>query len=301
MKIVLAELPFKGGRAERGEGTPNLGILYLVSALRRDVAGLEIHYLEGRHDLESHVAEVGRISPDLYGLSFVSPYDVLAYRTITAVKNKYPSLPIICGGPHPTADPESVFGHTPADICCLGEGEETIVELVKNYMTGGDLSTVAGIAYRDNGQVRRTPLRPVVQNLDDLPHPAWDIIDFSRYIGQPTYKGTPSTSITASRGCPFNCTFCSNPIWKLQKPWVRLRSPQNITEEVEYLYQRGIREIYIESDELNPNLEWCIAVFKALKDLGHSDLYFQCNLRARPIAEELAVALSEANCWLAHV
>jgi radical SAM superfamily enzyme YgiQ (UPF0313 family) len=137
--------------------------------------------------------------------------------------------------------------------------------------------------------------------LDEIPFPAWDLIDFREYIGRRKYRGFPSTSIQASRGCPYDCTFCSNPVWKLQKPWVRKRSPANIAEEVEQLYRRGIREVYLQSDEMNPDLKWCIAVFDALADLGHKDLYFQCNLKARPVTEELAEAMARANCWLVHL
>lgn len=301
MKIILADPPFAGKKTEQAQISPNLGLLYLISALRQKIDGLQIHYLEGFHNLKSHLKEVEQIGPDLYCLSFATTYAPLSYQLINTIKERYPSLPVVCGGAHPSANPDDVINNSRADVCCLGEGEETIVALVQSYMSGNDLSTVAGIVYRKDEEVLRTALRPVIKDLDTIPHPAWDIIDFHNYLGNRKYKGSPSTAIVASRGCPFDCTFCSNPVWKLQKPWVRLRSPQDIAHEVDYLYNRGIREIYLRSDEMNPNHKWCIEVFKALSELGHRDLYFQCNLKAKPITEELAEALSEANCWMIHL
>jgi hypothetical protein len=81
-------------------------------------------------------------------------------------------------------------------------------------------------------------------------------------------------------------------------PTFRCRSPQNIATEAEYLYQRGYREIYLHSDELNVNLEWSIEVCRALAGLGHPDLFFQCNLRVIPFNEELAYWLKKANFWM---
>lgn len=301
MKVVLADPPFEGGRTEQAGMSPNLGILYLISALKQKIDNIQIQYLEGFHNIDSHLKEVERIRPDIYGLSFASTYASLSYQTINAIKERYPSLPIICGGVHPSAVPQDVLKNSQADVCCLGEGEQTIVELVQKYISGRDLSTVTGIAYKRDGQVSRTPLRPLIKDLDTLPRPAWDLIDFNKYLGLRKYKAKPSTAIVVARGCPFNCAFCSNPVWKLQRPWVRMRSPQNIAQEVEYLYNRGIREIYIRADEMNPEYEWSIAVFKALSQLKHPDLYFQCNLRATPVTEELAKILSETNCWVVHL
>jgi anaerobic magnesium-protoporphyrin IX monomethyl ester cyclase len=301
MKIVLADPPLARLDSEREYSSPNLGILYLISALRQNIDGVRIYYIEAFDDLASHLKKVEEIQPDLYGISFGSTFAALSYRTIRAVKEQHPLLPIICGGVHPTARPDDVLKNTGADVCCLGEGEETIVELVRSYLSGGDLSTVAGIAYRNNGGVLKTTLRAPIVDLDSIPFPAWDMIDLTKYSGFQRNRGGLSTATVPSRGCPFNCTFCSNPVWKLQKPWVRVRSPQNIAEEVEYLYNRGIREIYLRADEMNPDIEWCLATFVALKQLGHPDLYFQCNLRAKPVTDELATALREANCWLIHL
>jgi radical SAM superfamily enzyme YgiQ (UPF0313 family) len=167
---------------------------------------------------------------------------------------------------------------------------------------GDDWKEVPGLAYRrGTGEIVVNARREYVANLDDLPMVAWDIIDFTRYEGSNYKKGHPDTCILASRGCPYKCTFCSNPVWRQKKPNVRSRSPERIAEEVEYLYQRGVREIYIRSDEINFDLPWAKRLTRAICALGHKDLYFQCNIRGDKMDDELAEGLAAMNCWMVHM
>ena len=302
MKIVLADAPLVEINNQDVMDCPNLGLLYLIAAVREAMPDLEIFYLDGYLSLEEHLREVERIMPDAYGISFPSPFVTLSYKTIAGVKALFPNVPVIAGGAHPTAAPADVLTRSQADYCCIAEGERTLVDWVRLLRDGGDPAAVKGLAWRDaQGQVRINEARPYIENLDDIPMPAWDVVDFGKYIGNRKTKATPAMAIIAARGCPFNCVFCANPVWKLQKPWLRSRSPQNIAQEVEHLYQRGVREVFIRSDEMNPNRKWCLEVFQTLRDLGHRDLYFQCNLKATPIDDELVRTLHEANCWAVHI
>jgi hypothetical protein len=104
-----------------------------------------------------------------------------------------------------------------------------------------------------------------------------------------------------SRGCPFDCVYCSNPVWRSDKPWLRLRPPEQITEEITLLYNKGIREIWIRADEFNSRLEWTLEVCEAIKELGYRDLYFECNLRADKVTPELAKALKGINVWMVNI
>jgi len=90
-------------------------------------------------------------------------------------------------------------------------------------------------------------------------------------------------------------------VWRAAKPFVRMRSPENITREVNWLYQLGIREIKIVSDEINVTLPWAKEVCRAIADLGHEDLFFQSNLRADKIDDELAYLFKRMNMWLVHL
>ena len=281
---------------------PNLGPLYLAAYLRREIPDVEIDYIDSNHSIDQHLLYLAQQQPSIYGLSFASPLNAVAKRIVRKVRDVLPEALIVCGGPQPTADPQDVLSGSPADICCIGEGEETFAELVKTYLRGGVMTKVAGIAYRGpKGEAVLTARRAVIHDLDSIPLPAWDLVDLRRFRGLRQAKSGPSTAITASRGCAFNCTFCSNPIWKNATPWVRRRSPEKIAEEVELLYRRGIREIYIRSDLMNDKLDWAIAVFDALRDLGHPDLYFQCNLHLSRITSDLAESMRRAGCWSCNV
>ena len=302
MRVVIADLPRKEQAFDAAY--PNLGILYLIGSARQRFAGesISFEYLESQYDLQGHLQAIERLRPDLYGLSFTSVTAPLAYRTIAAVRARFPALPIVAGGPHVTAAWESVIRETQADVCVIGEGEITFGDLVAHYAGAGKpLEEITGLAFRRNGEPFRTAAREVVRDIDQLPFPAWDVVDFSKYDGMHIKRGHPQTYIVVSRGCPYDCWFCSNPIWKASKPWVRLRRPESIAEEVELLYRRGIREVYLSADEFNVNYEWPIAVAQAIRKLGHPDLFFQCNVRADKVTPEMARLFNEMNVWMVHI
>ncbi|RLI52900.1 MAG: hypothetical protein DRP09_16975 [Candidatus Thorarchaeota archaeon] len=306
MKIILADPPIiKNSAYKPNTYTPNLGILYLISYLRNKFNNLEMKYLESFLSLKQHVKEVREYNPDIYCISFPTLLANAAYKTINIIKNESRSLPIICGGPHPTADPEDVFANSKADICVIGEGEETLTELVAYYMNRGkhkQLEDIKGIAYRKSDNVIYTQKRPLIKDLDSIPFPAWDVIDMKKYPGPTRLRAYPFRMVLVSRGCPYNCNFCSNPVWKTNKPWLRLRSPKNIAKEIELYYNRdGIREIQLLCDEFNVDLNWSIEVCNEIKRLGYDDLYFNTLLRVDKVTEELAKALADINCWAVHI
>lgn len=300
MRIVLADPPLTGDRQADMISYPNIGILSLFGYLRERLPEHELVYIESL-DLDDHVARVVELRPDLYGLSFATCMEKLSYRLINAIREKLPTLPIIAGGPHPTALPAEVFANCAVDLCAIGEGEQTFLEVVEAVSSGDrHWNRIDGLAYGNgNGIVYSTPRRFL--DINDIPMPAWDLVDLGNYMGNQLCKNKPGTCILTSRGCPYDCVFCSNPVWKSAKPWLRMRPPESIAAEVEYLYQRGVRELYIRADEFNADLDWSVDVCRAIAALGHADLFFQCNLRADKVTAELTAALNSINCWMVHL
>ncbi|OGL40499.1 MAG: hypothetical protein A3C43_00920 [Candidatus Schekmanbacteria bacterium RIFCSPHIGHO2_02_FULL_38_11] len=305
-KILLADPPQIAGGYDLAY--PNLGILYLVGYAKKLISKgilpdiFEFYYLEGFCDLEGHIKRIKEINPDLYGLSFVSLLREGAFKTIRALKREMPNLPILCGGVHPTLNYEEVLRDSPADFCAVGEGEITFTSFLEAFAKRKeDRFSIPGIAFKNNGEIVFSEKRDFVKNLDDISFPDWGLVDFSKYRGNLYRKKSPSTAILASRGCPWNCVFCSNPVWRSGYPRVRLRSPQKIVEEIEMLYNRGIREIYIRSDELNADYKWCLSLMNELEKIKRNDLFFQCNLFLHNIDDNLAKAISLANFWLVHL
>lgn len=299
LRLLLADPPLVVDRLETNY--PNLGILYLIGYAQKHIKNLVVHYVPAKKDLSEFSAELEKFCPHVVGFSFTTMGARNAYITIGALRERYPSITVICGGAHPTIMPAEVLIESPTDFCVLGEGELTLSELILSFKGIRILQEVSGLAWRQNGVVKYSATRPPVSNLDRLPYPAWERIDPKKFLGPPVKRRAPSTAILTSRGCPYHCVFCSNPVWKLHKPYYRARSPENIAEEINLLYEKGYREIYIRSDEFNADVEWAIAVCKAIKKLDLKDMFFQCNLRADRMTDHLADLLAEIGCWLVHV
>ncbi len=302
MKIILADPPARTD--DYDTAYPNVGLLHLISYLRAHTPLKEsdIVFLDQFHAVADHLAAIEEHSPAICGISFSFLTQRLACRTIDAVKERYPDLLVIAGGPHPTSSPEQVLQQTEADLVGIGEGETLLAEVVNKVLAGErDFRDVPGLALWSGGRIARTAPRPVIEDLDSVPYPAWNRVDFSRYAGQHYCKSDRQACIVISRGCPYNCTFCSLPVWRAAKPRVRTRGPQSIADEVDWLYRLGVREIKIVSDEINVTLPWAKKVCRAIADLGHRDLYFQSNLRADKIDDELAELFKRMNMWLVHL
>lgn len=302
MRIILADPPRREQHYDLSYA--NLGILYLIGSLKFHLKeSVEVMYLEGHCTLQEHLDAIADFEPDLYGLSFALWTKRLAYRVMNEVKTRFPDLPVACGGAMPTAAPEDVLKNSRADLCVMGEGEECILDLAKYCRKEiPDLKDIAGIAFRNSrGEIEITEKRPFIADIDQIPMPAWSIVDFDKYHGMHIRKKSPQTHLLVSRGCPFDCNFCSNPVWKYNKPWLRARSASHIAAEIELLYGLGVREIYLSSDEFNFSETWALDVCDAIAALSHKDLYFQCNIRADIMTEDLALAFSRINLWMVHL
>ena len=306
-KIVLADPPAKDDDYDKAY--PNLGILQLISYVREQTAlgDEDILFLDQFHSLDDHIRLIEEHQPAIYGLSFAFLTQRIAFKTINEIKRRFPELLVIAGGPHPTSMPDQVLEKTSADIVVIGEGELTLVDIVNELSRGSrDFTAIPGLLIRtpegaNKGEPLSTGKPRAFENLDDLPFMAWDRIDFSKFTGQHYCRSTRQSCIVISRGCPYQCTFCSLPVWRAAKPSVRMRSPEHIAREVDWLYRLGVREIKIVSDEINVALPWAKEVCRAIADLGHKDLFFQSNLRADKIDDELADLFKRMNMWLVHL
>jgi radical SAM superfamily enzyme YgiQ (UPF0313 family) len=129
MKILLADAhgPVRG----KPQASPNLGLLYLASYIRSRMEDVEIRYVPQRYELNEHEKIIEEMRPDIYAMSFTSYGARVAYKSIERLKARFPQLPIVCGGPHPSSSPRDVLEKTAADICVLGEGEVTLTEIAQ--------------------------------------------------------------------------------------------------------------------------------------------------------------------------
>jgi anaerobic magnesium-protoporphyrin IX monomethyl ester cyclase len=295
LKVVFADPPF--GRESKGEAvteSPNLGILFIIGYAKPRLPNVEFTYLEPFLSLEEHLEKVKQIKPDVYAISFTTPRRDLSFETIAKVDGLGLKMLMVAGGPHPTIDPQDVLKNTPIEVCIVGEGEETTTELIRKVQVKEPITDIVGTVNKQ----KNNGVRPLLRDIDFFP--AWDLIDFENY-DIAVSKKRRMAYLLPIRGCPNYCTYCSNPVWKLEKPWVRQRSPKNIAEEVNYLYGRGIREIYLRSDTFNVDIKWCLEVCNEIEELCLKGMTFQCNLRADKLNDELAQKLSDIHVWLVHI
>lgn len=176
---------------------------------------------------------------DIIGFSCMFTVDwIYLSDLINKVAEFFPHAKIIAGGEHVTALPDLCFEQCPSLLACvLGEGEETITELVDAIELNTNLQNVSGIIYRNtDGKLIKTAKRQRVRNIDSLPLPSWDLLPIKTYFDKKLsfgIGGNRTLPILATRGCPYTCTFCSSPdMWGTR---YFMRSVENVVDEIEYL------------------------------------------------------------------
>ncbi len=298
MHVILADT--HGSIIGKAQPSPNLGLLYLAAYAREAIAGLTFDYIPQSKGRQAHFDLVDRRRPAVYALSFTSYGANIAYELTRDLKKQFPWLTIVVGGPHVSAVPEEVLRLSGADICVIGEGEMTFTEILINANRLPEARAgIRGTAFLEGDKFVRNMPRPLIDDIDTIPFPARDLISPSDFVGLSHRKARPNTEMIITRGCPYRCVFCANPVFRVDGGALyRERAPDSIAREAELLYQLGYREIFLHSDELNVRHSWSVEVCKALAALGHDDLYFQANLRVQPMSAELAGWMRKAGFWL---
>lgn len=253
-RILFITPPFHAGVVEVAGSWVPLYLVYLAGAARE--AGFE-PFIYDAMTKQTGYNEIGRkieeLRPDYVAVSAITCTSVDAIKVLELAKSVNPSIKTIMGGIHATFMYEEIFSLTEAiDFIVRGEGELTLRELLVCLSSGGDLSRVRGIVYRDNGTFLKTPDRVFLENFDSLPR-AWDLLDWNdyRYYILP---GSRLGAIDSSRGCSQECTFCSQQkFW--QRTWRAMR-PEKLVNELELLRRRyDVNVVLLTDDYPTPDRE----------------------------------------------
>ncbi len=200
---------------------------------------------------------------------------------------------LVAGGALPTTQPNAFLKDF--DVVVIGEGEQTMLEIVTLFESGRPLSEIKGIIYKDEstGQVKRTSPRGLVDNLDVLPPPSRDLFDneaYKRYYS--SRFGYKTTAIMTSRGCPFECDFCSRPVFGNN---FRARTATKVVDEIEEVISLGYNRIWIADDcfTLDPKrlIEVCDEIIKRGLRIG-----WECLSRVDTLNLEIAEKMKRAGC-----
>ena len=210
----------------------------LAAVIKHHGHEAQMLYLQDEPAEDELLGQIGAIDPDLIAFTVVTHQWEAVKRYVRIIRKSF-QAPVICGGPHPTYLPDEVIAEPGINMVCIGEGEGAILDVLQRMASGGDLSSVPNTWVKnEQGDVFRNEIRPLVEDLDSLPFPDREIMDFQAVIDQCNTEPV----FMASRGCPYNCTFCSNSaIKKLyagKGSWVRKRSPENVIAEIRDLRSR---------------------------------------------------------------
>jgi anaerobic magnesium-protoporphyrin IX monomethyl ester cyclase len=241
---------------------PPLGLAYLAGILRREKAEVRIlDLLMSRYSPDLLRRELREFQPDVVGATCSTINFKTASRILRLCKDFNSGIATLIGGPHASFVAADLIEKASwIDVVVMGEGDETVVEVVDVLENGGDLARVLGIAFRKNGRSVVNAPRPLIKDLDRLPLPARDLLPVSKYRA----LRVPFTVIT-SRGCPFGCIFCSAP--KMFGRGVRYRNPKLVVDEIEMIHRElGFQEINIVDDTFTVKEPHVQAICQGIRD-----------------------------------
>lgn len=269
MRVLLIQPPVILNKNEIPQFGHPLGLAYIAAFLRKNGHTVEIFdsviqkpyghptgdkiHLGAGWDIISN--KISSYNPDVVGISsmFTSQAECM-HQVARLVKVLDPHLVTIVGGAHPSALPKETLEDKNVDFVVIGEGENTMLKLVESLSNQMPLEKIDGIGFKKNGQIVINAKAGFIENLDEIPFPAWDLLQMEEYAKLRAGHGpfilrTPFFSVITSRGCPGKCIFCS--IHSIYGYEWRTRSVENIVDEIETLNSvYGINQIDFEDDNL---------------------------------------------------
>lgn len=297
---------------------PPLGLGYLGSVLENNNIEVKIVdcLLEGWHNRSKMTEDIIRI-----GLSFEQIEDIIrsygpdivgvnnlftkqrenAHKIYAIAKKIDENIITIAGGAHPTAMPEMVLSDQKLDYVVLGEGEESIIELIRTVENKSDFSVLDGIGYRENGNIRILPKTKFIENLDSIPFPARHLLNMEKYFGLKASHGERRherfSPIITSRGCAAKCTFCT--AYKVWGRQFRTRSPENVIAEMRHIKEKyGIEEIMFEDDNVTLNPKRAEIIFDKMIEENIDIKWDTPNgVAAWTLSENLIYKMKKSGCY----
>lgn len=273
---------------------PGLGSL--SAYLKREGHETGLIALNTELERDAFLAQVREAKPDLIGFStLTNQWSII--RRYTGWVREALNVPIIHGGVHVTVDPESALQAPEIDLLCVGEGEGAMLDLVRRLERGQAYDDVANLwLKKPDGRILRNPLRPLIQNLDDLPIPDRDLFDYRRLLKENPLN---ATLLMVGRGCPFKCRYCVNNhlhrLYRGQGRFVRLRSQESVLAEVHFLVDHyHLDRLWIYDDTFTYDHRWlrrfCERYGQEIK------LPFRVNVRVDTVDEPILAMLKAAGC-----
>ena len=261
---------------------PNLSIILLGTILNE--AGHKakvVHMLADKITLPKLKELITTFKPNIVGITMVTFQAKTSRIVMRLVKEIDSNIKVVIGGPHPSALGNSALSIFPdADIAVIGEGDEAILSIANRDITRGIMQPEP------------------IKDLDSLPIPDLSLIDIKKFSGIYPPGPMPSFNILGSRGCPYSCKFCSHSAMGSK---LRLRSPQNIIQEISTLHQKhGIKEFFFQDDTFNVNRRWVSDLLHYIIEYGlNKKIAYRarCRVDDKLIDSELLNLMKKASFW----
>ncbi|OGP52181.1 MAG: hypothetical protein A2Y79_12885 [Deltaproteobacteria bacterium RBG_13_43_22] len=295
--MIKTNFPDELEGEEKAGYNPPLGLLYVASyALSH--TDFEIEVLDTQVEELTYAdieKEIVRRNPDVVGIQTMTFTLIDVMMVARIVKKADPKTIIVLGGPHVNIYPEESIEQVEIDFLILGEGEVPFTELLNGLNRNDDLSLIKGLVFKKDGKLVNTGSRPLIDNLDELPHPARSLVPVEKYWSV-LARSNPVTTIMTSRGCPYKCIFCDRP--HLGKSF-RFRSAKNVVDEMEECIQMGIAEFILYDDTFTVNrqrvLDICAEIVsRKLK------IFWDVRARVNLIDLEMMEKMKSAGCDRIH-
>ncbi len=276
--------------------SPPLGLAYLASFIRKEgykplIIDLNIDSYSDE-DLSEFVRQY---NPLVLGISFMTNQYGEVLRLASLLKNVLSTTYIAVGGPHVSALPKEILEECPnIDFSIIGEGEITFLELLKVLSSGErDFRHINGLCFRDNGTTVETTPRDLIEDVNSLPFPAWDLIKIEKYSVFSIQDGN-TFALLSSRGCPNHCTFCDSHTIFGRK--FRGCNASNIFSEIEFLHQKySMTQFDFVDDMITLEKGRVLELCQLIKQ-SSIPLKWMANARVNTLDEEMLRAMKETGC-----
>ncbi len=305
MKVQLISPPYPKAKVFRksmkhlGAILPPLGVAYIAAMLEKDAH--EVRIIDGPtwatvldygfDDLEKDIKD---FSPDVIGVSASTSQIEHAKKVIGISKSINKDCMVILGGTLISADPNALLWFDGVDYGVYGEADLTFSEILKAIEKDEPLEGKEGVIWRENGSVRFLKPKTII-NLDQIPMPARHLLKMEIYRPSPAnYRRLPATTIMTSRGCPYQCIFCSRPT---EGTAFRAHSAERVVDEIEHLVtEYGIRDIQIFDDTFSLIPSRVERICKGIIE-RKLDIWWNCMTRVDKINPEVLRLMKQAGCY----
>lgn len=283
IKAAISEIPYLSSA------------VLAASLLKNDIETEILDLSVSSNPKKDLILKIRQYNPTHIGITFTTPLFFEAKRIAKIIKKINRNIILICGGVHSTALPYETLETSDFDILCYGEGDITIVEIIKTDNINA-LKKVKGIFYKDkNNKIHTTSPRDLIKDLDSLPLPAWHLYDLTKYKSSKlSAKYSPVGPIETSRGCVYKCAYCNKKIFGAT---FRFKSVKRVVKEFEYLKKCGFREIHVWDDMFTTHMprakEICDEITRRKIKISWA---LTCGIRVNNVDQEIFHKLKKAGC-----